>query len=314
MGNPQEFAWPRKVDLFGVTVSPTTYDEATAVIIEAAGRRIPGIVACQAVHAVITAAGDPDMRRRVNNFDIVAPDGQPVRWALNLLHNAMLTDRVYGPQLMLRLCREAAHAGISIYLYGGSADVVEKLRVNLVEKYPDLKVAGYESPPYRSLTEQEDRAVIERINSSGAGLVFIGLGCPKQDIFAYDHRASITGVQICVGAAFDFHAGAKSSAPAWMQRRGLEWLYRLIQEPRRLWRRYLVTNMVFLGRLTLALCDVRRVRRQRQSWRAIQSEPVCQPDRSRRTPDDSDSPALAWQSDQDTFETITCPASNEFPA
>ena len=265
----RDFAWPPKVHLLSVAVSPTTYDEAVAVIIAAARRRIRGIVACQAVHALVTAAGDPAMRERVNGFNVVAPDGQPVRWAMNLLHDTSLKQRVYGPELMLRLCREAASAGISIYLYGGSPEVVEQLRANLVQRYPGLDIAGYESPPYRGLTAAEDRAVVERINASGAGLVFVGLGCPKQDVFAHEHRETITAVQLCVGAAFDFHAGAKPIAPAWMQRRGLEWLYRLIREPRRLWRRYLVTNTIFLVRLGLALCSVRRVRRQRRRWRAI---------------------------------------------
>jgi len=166
-----------------------------------------------------------------------------------------------------------------------------------------LEIAGYESPPYRRLTEAEDRAAVERINASGAGLVFLGLGCPKQDVFAYEHRESVRGVQLCVGAAFDFHSGAKPIAPAWMQRRGLEWLYRLIQEPHRLWRRYLVTNTVFLLRVGLALCRVQQLRRQRQRWRATRKAHGCGPRRNRRAR------ALA----ADTIETFTCPGNPEFP-
>jgi len=249
----QPFEWPRKVDLFGVGVSPTTYEEATAIIVEAARRGIPGVVSCHAVHALISASRDKTLGRKVNAFDMVTPDGQPVRWALNLLHGTKLSDRVYGPELMLRLCRKAAEAEISVYLYGGSPEVVEKLRANLGRLIPDLQVAGFESPPFRQLTPDEERAAVDRINSSGAGLVFVGLGCPKQDLFAYRHRGDIQGVQVCVGAAFDFHAGVKRTAPPWMQRRGLEWLYRLLQEPRRLWRRYLVTNSIFLAKLALAL-------------------------------------------------------------
>jgi exopolysaccharide biosynthesis WecB/TagA/CpsF family protein len=245
--------WPRKVDLFGVGVSVTNYAEATATVLRAADRGVPGIVTCHAVHAIVTASGDPDLRDKVNTFELVTPDGQPVRWAMNLLHRTGLVSRVYGPELMLRLCRGAAEAGISIYLYGGDPAVAEKLRANLLRQCPGLQIAGYEAPPFRPLTAEEDRAVVERINVSGAGLMFIGLGCPKQDLFAYDHRATIRAVQVCVGAAFDFHAGVKPMAPAWMQRRGLEWLYRLIQEPGRLWRRYLVTNSVFLAKLGAAL-------------------------------------------------------------
>ena len=148
---------------------------------------------------------------------------------------------------MSRLCRSAARQGISIYLYGSTSLVLELLVRRLIERCPGLRIAGYESPPFRPLTIEEDRAVVDRINGSGAGMVFLGLGLPKQDHFAFEHRDRIAAVQICVGAAFDFHAGAKRTAPTWMQRKGLEWLFRLTQEPRRLWRRYLTTNAIFVA-------------------------------------------------------------------
>jgi exopolysaccharide biosynthesis WecB/TagA/CpsF family protein len=244
--------WPRKVDLFGIGMTPTTYDEATEAILAAAARRESAVVACQAVHAVMTACSDPELKRRVNAFEMLTPDGQPVRWAMNLLHRTRLRERVYGPELTLRLCRAAAERGVSIYLYGGSPEVLEKLQAALLSLCPGLQIAGAESPPFRPLSPEEDEAVIERINASGAGLVFIGLGCPKQDHFAFEHRGAIRAVQLCVGAAFDFHAGAKPMAPEWMQRRGLEWLFRLYQEPRRLWRRYLTTNTLFVAKLAAA--------------------------------------------------------------
>ncbi len=256
--------WPRKVDLFGVAVSVTTYDDAISAILQSARAGVPAVVSCQAVHAVVTASCDPDLRAKVNQFDLVSPDGQPVRWALNLLHRARLRERVYGPELMRRLCRAAAEAGVPIYLYGGSPEVAQRLRDNLLEWFPALRIAGTESPPFRALSAEEDAALVERVNASGAGLVFIGLGCPKQDLFAHDHRDRLGAVQVCVGAAFDFHAGVKKMAPAWMQRCGLEWLYRLGQEPGRLWRRYLVTNSLFLGKLAVALC-----RRGRQPARGV---------------------------------------------
>ncbi|MBW3599405.1 MAG: WecB/TagA/CpsF family glycosyltransferase [Planctomycetes bacterium] len=246
-------AWPRKVDLFGMGVTPTTYDAAVAAILGAAQRGESAIVSCHAVHAVVTLSGDRRLREMANEFAMITPDGQPVRWALNLLHRARLSDRVYGPELMLRLCRKAAEEGVSIYLYGGTDEVLERLTANLQCLAPGLKIAGAEAPPFRPMTEEEDRAAVERINASGARAVFIGLGCPKQDVFAFEHRERIDAVQICVGAAFDFHAGVKPMAPEWMQRRGLEWLYRLIQEPRRLWRRYLVTNSIFVGKLAASL-------------------------------------------------------------
>jgi N-acetylglucosaminyldiphosphoundecaprenol N-acetyl-beta-D-mannosaminyltransferase len=258
----RQVRWPPKVDLFGVGVSVTNYDEATATVLEAASQGDPGIVTCHAAHAIVTASRDPALRAKVNMFELVSADGQPVRWALNLLHRAGLRDRVYGPELMLRLCRGAATAGIPIYLYGGSPAVTERLQANLLRLCPGLRIAGCEAPPFRSLTPEEDRAVVERINQSGAGLVFIGLGCPKQDLFAYEHRGTVHAIQVCVGAAFDFHAGVKKMAPAWMQRHGLEWLYRLSQEPGRLWQRYLVTNSIFLAKLGVALAGFRRPSRR----------------------------------------------------
>ena len=252
-------AWPPKYDLFGVQVSATDYDEATDVIVEAARRRLPGVVSLHAAHAVITAAGDPSLRSAVNTFDLLGPDGQPVRWALNFLRGVGLRDRVYGPELMLRLCARAAAEGVPIYLYGGSPEAVRRLQANLLAKYPRLLVAGAESPPFRPLSDEEEEEAARRINASGAGIVFIGLGAPKQDWFAHRLRDRIHAVQVCVGAAFDFHAGNKKMAPRWMQRSGLEWFFRLCEEPGRLWRRYLVTNSVFLGKFALAMLPGRRM-------------------------------------------------------
>jgi N-acetylglucosaminyldiphosphoundecaprenol N-acetyl-beta-D-mannosaminyltransferase len=147
---------------------------------------------------------------------------------------------------MERLCARAARERIGVYLYGGRPEVLALLRERLLERHPELRIVGGESPPFRALSTAEDVAVVERIERSGAGLVFIGLGCPKQELFAAVHAHRISAVQVCVGAAFDFLAGAKPMAPRWMQAHGLEWLFRLASEPRRLWRRYLVANFVFL--------------------------------------------------------------------
>jgi N-acetylglucosaminyldiphosphoundecaprenol N-acetyl-beta-D-mannosaminyltransferase len=236
----------RKCDVFGVHVTPTSYDELTRWCIDRAQRGEGGIVDLMPVHGLVSAARDESYRAKMNAFDAVAPDGQPVRWALNHFYSAGLTDRVYGPELTLRVCRAAAAFGVPIYLYGATTEVIEALATKMLAMYPELKIAGKESPPFRPLTKDEDAAVIERINSSGAGIVFLGIGCPKQELFAYEHRHSIKAVQLCVGAAFDFHAGNKRMAPRWMQKRGLEWLYRLCQEPKRLWKRYLVTNTTYL--------------------------------------------------------------------
>jgi len=246
-----EIEWPQKHDLFGVQVSAADYVSASEAIMAAARRRVPAVASLHAVHALVTAAGDAELRQAVNTFELIGTDGQPVRWALNLLHRAGLKDRVYGPELMLRLCRRAAEDGVSVYLYGSMPDVLDDLQSSLRKSFPGLQIAGAESPPFRPLTPDEDEAVVQRINRSGAGIVFIGLGAPKQDRFAFDHRRQIQAVQVCVGAAFDFHAGHKPMAPRWMQRTGLEWLFRLGSEPTRLARRYLVTNTVFLAKLAV---------------------------------------------------------------
>ena len=240
-------SWPPKRDLFGVNVSRAMYDDAEQAVMAAAHRREPAVVTHLPVHGLVTAAMNASYRQRVNAFDLIAADGQPVRWAMNLFHKAGLSDRLYGPELMLRLCRRAAREGISVYLYGSTPPVVERLRERLRVHCADLQIVGCEAPPFRPLTPEEDEAVVQRINDSRAGLVFIGLGLPKQDHFAFEHKGRIKAVQLCVGAAFDFHAGNKRMAPSWMQKRGLEWAFRLCQEPGRLWRRYLTTNVLFLG-------------------------------------------------------------------
>jgi exopolysaccharide biosynthesis WecB/TagA/CpsF family protein len=250
---PADCVWPPKVDILGVQVSCVDYDRAVACIIDAASHDRPGVVACHAVHAIVTASGDRALREEVNRFSMVTPDGQPVRWALNMLHGAKLADRVYGPELTLRVCQQAAENEIPIYLYGGKPETLERLKENLLAMLPTLQIGGAESPPFRELTEQENEEVCRRINQSGAKILMIGLGCPKQDKFAARNRDRIQAVQLCVGAAFDFHAGVKPMAPAWMQRTGLEWMFRLGCEPRRLWRRYLVTNAAFSAKFAMAL-------------------------------------------------------------
>ncbi|MEO6436564.1 MAG: WecB/TagA/CpsF family glycosyltransferase, partial [Tepidisphaeraceae bacterium] len=198
-------------------------------------------------------ARDPKFRAVINSFDVIAPDGQPVRWVVNKFHGANLPDRCYGSELMIRLCRAAAKENVSIYLYGSAPEVLEQLMRNLRNQCPGLTIAGVESPPFRVLSEPEVDAAIARINDSGAGLVFLGLGCPRQDVFAHQYKHRIQGVQLCVGAAFDFHAGNKKMAPRWMQRSGLEWLFRLTQEPTRLWKRYLSIHATFAFLLTRRL-------------------------------------------------------------
>ena len=250
--------WPQKYDLFGVRISATCYDEAVEALMTAGKQGISAVASLHAVHALITASGDPELRDKVNTFELIGPDGQPVRWALNLLYRTQLKQRVYGPELMLRLCRRAAEEGLPIFLYGGTPEVLAALSAHLTTRYPRLQIADQYAPPFRPLSVDEREEVIQRMRDSGARLIFIGLGAPKQDHLAYDLRQRVDAVFLCVGAAFDFHAGIKRMAPPWMQRRGLEWLYRLWQEPGRLGKRYFVTNSVFLWKLLAACCSRRR--------------------------------------------------------
>ena len=250
--------WPARYGLFGVRVSATDYREAAEAVIAAAKGGAAAAVDHMPVHGLMTAVSERGFRDALDGFDMVCPDGHPVRWALNSLYKLKLTDRVYGPDLMLMLCGRAAAEKISVYLYGSTDAVLAALRERLEKRFPGLRIAGAEAPPFRPLTGEEDRQTVERINASGARLVFIGLGCPKQELFAAAHRGSIRAVQLCVGAAFDFLAGAKPQAPLWMRKRGLEWLFRLFTEPLRLGPRYFITNTRFIVRFAGAKIKNRR--------------------------------------------------------
>jgi N-acetylglucosaminyldiphosphoundecaprenol N-acetyl-beta-D-mannosaminyltransferase len=247
---------PPRYPVAGVLASATTYAEATRHIIRAARDRRSLLVAATSVHGVTVAAADAQFRKTLNEFDLVTPDGQPVRWGLNLLHNARLGDRVYGPTLMLHVCEAAASLGLSVYFYGSTEPVLAALRERLAEQIPSLRIAGAYSPPFRPTTAEEDVRSAREIANSGASIVFVGLGCPRQERWAYAQRERLSLPLVCVGAAFDFHAGLLRQAPAWMQRRGLEWAFRLAIEPRRLWRRYFRAVPVYLfllGRQYLAM-------------------------------------------------------------
>jgi N-acetylglucosaminyldiphosphoundecaprenol N-acetyl-beta-D-mannosaminyltransferase len=242
-------ALPAKRRVFDVDVSVTDYAEATAAIL-AAGRqgRSLGVTAL-ATHGLMEAAGDPDFARVVNDLDVVTPDGQPVRWALNRLHRVGLSERVYGPDLMLEVCAAAAGAGVPIYLYGSTPETCASLAERLRRRYPALKIADVQPDRFREATPEEDAADVQRINASGAGVVFVGRGCPRQERWVAAHLGRVDAAMVAVGAAFDYHAGNLPKPPPWMQRAGLEWLFRLAKEPRRLFRRYAVTNTQYLLRL-----------------------------------------------------------------
>jgi N-acetylglucosaminyldiphosphoundecaprenol N-acetyl-beta-D-mannosaminyltransferase len=236
-----------KRNLLGVGISAVDYEYAVAKVMDAArnGRRCT--TTALAVHGVITGARDRAHRYRLNTFDLVTPDGQPVRWGLNLLYGTKLDDRVYGPTMTLKVCKEAALQGIPVYFYGSSDLVLDRLCTRLPQLCPGLKIAGVQPSEFRHLSEEEQQFAADRIRSSGAKILFVGLGCPRQEVFTYEMSKHLSMPMLAVGAAFDYHAGLLQEPPAMVQRYGLQWLYRLIQEPGRLWRRYLFTNSQFVG-------------------------------------------------------------------
>jgi len=197
------------------------------------------------VHSVVTARFLGDAGRAIRGADLALPDGMPIAWALRLM-GFRKQRRIDGPTFMWRLCSDLQQRGMSVFLYGNRQSTLDALCATLEQAFPGLRIAGVISPPYRQLTPDEDDAMVEAINASGASVVLVGLGCPKQEMWMARHTGRIRASLVGVGAAFDYQAGTVTRAKPWMQTSGLEWLYRLMQEPRRLWKRYLVTNALFL--------------------------------------------------------------------
>lgn len=233
------------VNVIGAPIDRLNFTEAIDCISAWSKLRESRYVCITNVHSVVTASEDADFSSVLKAADMCTPDGAPVAWVMRKLgHKDQV--RVNGPDLMWQYCAHAQITGESFYLYGGEQKTLDVLLARLKACFPDLKIAGSYSPPFRQLTEQEDSEIIEQINASGAGIVWVSLGCPKQEKWMFDHRGKINAVMIGVGAAFDYHAGTIKRAPLWMQNSGLEWLHRLCSEPRRLWKRYLVTNTLFV--------------------------------------------------------------------
>lgn len=234
-----------RVNVVGAPIDVLTWDDTCQLLSQWALHQESRYVCICNVHSVMTAYHDADFLRVVQDADLVTPDGTPIAWMMRRLgYRHQL--RINGPDLMLRYCEMAAQRGESIFLYGNTPATLEKLQDQLPRQFPGLKIAGTYSPPFRSLTPAEDEEIVRLINASGARTVWVSLGCPKQERWMADHRGRIQAVMVGVGAAFDFHAGNLRRAPRWMQDNGLEWLHRFCSEPRRLGKRYLVTNTQFL--------------------------------------------------------------------
>lgn len=249
---------PPRINVLGVGISAMNLPQAVAEIegwIERGERRYVNVCT---VHTVMECQKDERLRHIVNHSGLSTADGMPLVW-LGKVHGHRDAGRVYGPDLMLALCERSARTGHRHFFYGGAPGVAELLVTRLRSRFPGLHVAGTHTPPFRPAGAMEDSEVVQSINAAAADIVWVGLGTPKQDLWVGLHRPVLQApVLIAIGAAFDFHAGLLKQAPRWMQNSGLEWLFRLWQEPRRLGRRYLVYNPIFLGRIALQLTGMSR--------------------------------------------------------
>ncbi len=244
-----------KHSILGILINAVDYEVAVERIIRAAREGHGLTVSALAVHGVMTGVLDKEHKYRLNRFDLLVPDGQPVRWALNLLYQTRLSDRVYGPNLMRKVCARAAEEGLPVYFYGSTPAILQAMRKNLSKQFPSLCIAGMEPSKFRQLTLDEKSEVVERIRKSGASIVLVGLGCPRQEIWAYEFRDLLHMPTLAVGAAFPFTAGAVRQASKRLQDLGLEWAFRLYMEPR-LWSRYLFLNPAYAALVALQACKL----------------------------------------------------------
>jgi N-acetylglucosaminyldiphosphoundecaprenol N-acetyl-beta-D-mannosaminyltransferase len=257
---PPTMTLPERCEILGIGVSPVSPSLALRAIDDWIASGHQTYVCVRDVHGVMESQRDPSLREIHKAAGMVVPDGMPLVW-LSRWNGFAETERVYGPDLMLAVCERSVARGWSHFFYGGGDGVAEILVARLCRRFPGLRIAGSYSPPFRPLTPEEDAKVIDEIDRSGADIVWVGLGTPKQERWMAEHRGRLDApVLVGVGAAFDFHAGLKRQAPRWMQRAGLEWSFRLATEPRRLWRRYLRNVPLFLALVTLEALGLRSSR------------------------------------------------------
>lgn len=240
-----------RVNILGVGISPISMEIAVSWVDECIAAGDHKYVCVTGVHGVMECQKDESLRSIHNRAGLVTPDGMPIVW-LSRLRGYKQVERVYGPDLMLAISELSSLGGYRQFYYGGAEGIPERLSESLSSRFPGLEIVGTYSPPFRVLTEAEDAEVVEMINDSGADILWIGLSTPKQERWMAEHLGKIDApVMIGVGAAFDFLSGRKPQAPAWIRRMGLEWSFRLANEPRRLWRRYLINNPSFLIKVLL---------------------------------------------------------------
>lgn len=229
----------------GMRVNASNYTRIASRIIKRSADPTTHYICISNVHMTMEAWDDPDYRDIVNSSFLVTSDGMPLVWVLRMRGHKD-AERVYGPTLMLHVCEAAAKEGLPIGLYGGAPKVLDELKGVLLAKFPGLQIPVAISPPFGPVSPEQDAAYCKAINESGARILFVGLGCPKQERWMHAHKDSINAVMLGVGAAFNFHAGHVKQAPAWLQKIGMEWAFRFAMEPRRLWKRYLWHNPRFI--------------------------------------------------------------------
>ncbi len=240
------------ISVIGSRVNSTSYSQAVEIILDWSTGRESRYVCAANVHVIMEAYDSPEYKRVLNSADLVTPDGMPLVWMMRLKGQPG-QERVYGPTLMLHVLEAAARENVPVGFYGSSPEVLQSLLTRMQARFPYLKVDYCFSPPFQEISRKQDAEIVNNINTSAARILFVGLGCPKQERWMAAHRGRVNAVMFGVGAAFDFHAGVKSQAPSWMQKIGFEWFYRLVVEPRRLWRRYLFHNSRFILMATLDL-------------------------------------------------------------
>lgn len=229
----------------GFPISALSFNEQVELIVRWAREGLSKMVCVSNVHMLMEGHWNREFAQVLLNADLLTPDGMPLVWLTSLM-KGQPQDRVAGFELTMALCKQAQAARVSIFLLGSTPEILEKMRSRLSREFPELQVAGISSPPFRPLTPAEDESLARQINESRAGLVFVSLGCPKQESWMYLHKEKVQSVMVGLGGAFSVYAGTSRWAPAWVRRFGLEWCYRLIQEPRRLWKRYARTIPPFL--------------------------------------------------------------------
>ena len=245
--------------ILGMRVDPTSYEKASRSILAWARENSSRYVCVANVFNAMTSHDCGEFLRATNGADIVTPDGMPLVWCLRAFGHSR-ASRVYGPDLTKALFAKAASSGISVGFYGGTPEAVQLLQPAIQSQYPGLRIGYVSSPPFRPLTPEEDEEAVQEINRSGVGILFVGLGTPKQDYWMAAHKGRVQSVMVGVGAAFDFLAGTKRQAPRWMMRIGMEWFFRLATEPRRLWKRYLKHNPRFIVLFAAQLLRARLLR------------------------------------------------------